>query len=49
VDILKANLESSEKLVHEMEERLTNPEPYMLPPEIYQNKVTIYPVLAQQS
>jgi len=41
---LKANLESAEKQVKEIEERLTNPEPYMLPPVIYQNKVTIYPV-----
>ncbi|OHB64730.1 MAG: hypothetical protein A2168_09220 [Planctomycetes bacterium RBG_13_50_24] len=46
---LKANLESDEKQAKEIEERLTNPEPYMLPPEIYQNKVTIYPVLAEQS
>jgi len=46
---LKANLESAEKQVKELEERLTNPEPYMLPPEIYQNKVTIYPVLPEQS
>jgi len=42
---LKANLESSEKRVQEMEEKLTNPTPDLLPPEIYQNKVTIYPVL----
>jgi len=41
---LKANLENAEKRVREIEERLTNPEPNMLPPEIYQNKVTIYPV-----
>ena len=46
---LKANLEDSEKAVQDMEERLANPEPYMLPPEIYQNKVTIYPVLTKQS
>lgn len=44
---LKANLENLEKRVHEMEERLTNPTPDLLPPEIYQNKVTIYPVLAE--
>jgi len=41
---LKANLENSERRVQEMEERLTNPTPDLLPPEIYQNKVTIYPV-----
>jgi len=44
---LKANLESSEKRVPEMEEILTDPTPDMLPPEVYQNKVTIYPVLAE--
>jgi hypothetical protein len=44
---LKANLENAEKQVTDMEERLTNPEPYMQPPELYQNKVTIYPVLAE--
>jgi len=41
---LKANLENAEKQAKEIGERLTNPEPYMLPPELYQNKVTIYPV-----
>jgi hypothetical protein len=46
---LKANLESSEKRVLEVEELLTNPSPAWLPPEIYQNKVTIYPVLTEQS
>jgi hypothetical protein len=46
---LKANLESAENQVQELEERLTNPKPYMLPPEIYENKVTIYPVLTEQS
>ncbi|MGB2865167.1 MAG: hypothetical protein WBC05_17695 [Sedimentisphaerales bacterium] len=45
---LKANLESSEKRMREMEERLTNPTPDMLPPEIYQNKVAIYPVLTER-
>jgi len=44
---LKANLESAEKQVKEIEERLTNPEPYMLPLEIYENKVTIFPVIIQ--
>jgi hypothetical protein len=43
---LKANLESAEKQVQEIEEELSNPKPYLLPPELYQNKVTIYPVLA---
>ena len=48
-DNLKINLESAEKSVLEGEEMLTNPSPAWLPPEIYQNKVTIYPVLAKQS
>jgi len=46
---LKANLESAKKRVKEGEEFLTNPGPGWLPPEIYQNKVTIYPVLTEQS
>ena len=46
---LKANLESAEKQVREIEERLINPEPYMLPPELYQDKVMIHPVLTKQS
>ena len=46
---LKGNLKDSERRVQEMEERLTNPSWDLLPPEIYQNKVTIYPVLAEQS
>ena len=46
---LKANLENYEERVPEIEEILTNPKPDMLPPEIYQNKVTIYPVLIEQS
>ena len=49
VDNLKTNLESAEKNVLEGEEMLTNPSPAWLPPEIYQNKVTIYPVLTEQS
>jgi len=44
---LRANLKNAEKQVQELEERITNPEPFMLPPEIYQNKVTIYPVLTE--
>jgi len=44
---LKANLESAEKNVQRIEEILTNPTPNLLPPEIYQNKVTIYPVRAE--
>jgi hypothetical protein len=49
VDNLKTNLESAEKNVLKGEKMLTNPSPAWLPPEIYQNKVTIYPVLTEQS
>ena len=49
VNSLKANLESSKRRVQEMEESLNNPTPDMLPPEIYQDKVMIYPVLTEQS
>jgi len=49
VQELKANLENAEKREKEIEERLINPEPYILPPELYQDKVLIYPVLAEQS
>jgi len=44
---LKANLENAEKMVKEGEEMLNNPHPAWTPPEIYQNKVTIYPVLTE--
>jgi len=41
---LKADLENSERIAQKIEEKLNNPEWDMQPPEIYQNKVTIYPV-----
>lgn len=44
---LKLDLELNERKVQEIEERLSNPEPFMLPQEIYQNKATIYPVVTQ--
>lgn len=44
---LKTNLKNSERRVQEIEERLNNPESDMLAPTIYQNKVTIYPVLSE--
>jgi hypothetical protein len=46
---LKTNLDDAKKAVQDTEERLANPNPDILPPEIYQNKVTIYPVLTEQS
>jgi len=33
-----------EPVLGQIEEKLTNPSPDMLPPKVYQNKVTIYPV-----
>ena len=44
---LKTNLEDTERSVKRREERLANPDWGLLPPEIYQNKVTIYPVLTK--
>jgi hypothetical protein len=44
---LKSNLENKERSVKRREERLANPDWALLPPEIYQNKVTIYPVIAE--
>ena len=41
---LKDTIESREEKIAEIEETLANPKPDMLPPQIYQNKVTIYPV-----
>lgn len=44
VEKLKKSLSGSEERAHKIEEKLANPEPNMLPPKVYQNKVTIYPV-----
>lgn len=44
VEKLKKSLSGSEEGVHKIEEKLANPEPNMLPPKVYQNKVTIYTV-----
>ncbi len=41
---LENDLYESEKELSELEERLANPKPDMLPPKVFQNKVTIYPV-----
>ena len=44
VDRLNYDLESSENSLRDVEEILANPVPEMLPPKVFQNKVTIYPV-----
>jgi hypothetical protein len=41
---LKQDLEMSENNLRSVEEILDNPKPEMLPPKVFQNKVTIYPV-----
>jgi len=44
VDRLKHDLEIAENNLLSIEKILDNPVPEMLPPKVYQNKVTIYPV-----
>ncbi len=44
VNRLNYDLESSENSLRDVEEILPNPVPEMLPPKVFQNKVTIYPV-----
>ena len=41
---LKQDLEISENNLRNIETNLTNPVPEMLPPKVFQNQVTIYPV-----
>ena len=41
---LKKSLKNSEQILAQAEEELAHMEPSMLPPKLYQNKVTIYPV-----
>jgi len=41
---LNRSLINNERNLLEIEEKLANPTPDMLPPKVYQNKVTIYPV-----
>jgi hypothetical protein len=41
---LKDSLTISEVTVRNLEKELANPGPHMLPPKVFQNKVTIYPV-----
>jgi hypothetical protein len=41
---LKKNLNDSEKILHEIGKILAKPEPNIVPPKVYQDKVTIYPV-----
>jgi len=41
---LKESLTISEVTVRNLEKELANPGPHLLPPKVFQNKVTIYPV-----
>jgi hypothetical protein len=41
---LKKSLKNSEQILAQAEEELAHMEPQMLPPKLYQDKVTIYPV-----
>jgi len=47
VHSLKTDLKDSERNVKAIEERLADPDWDLLPPEIYQDKVTIYPVVIE--
>ncbi len=44
VNRLKQDLEISENNLRDVEKTLANPVPEILPPKVFQNKVTIYPV-----
>lgn len=48
VGFLRGNLEDREKMVRFCEEEIANPPPELLPPKVLRNKVTIYPVLAEE-
>jgi len=45
---LKDNLNDSENNMRDVEKTLTNPPSDMLPPKVFQNKVTIYPVRVEE-
>jgi len=45
---LRRNLFKEEKKLHFCEEEMANPHPDLLPPKVLQNKVTIYPVIAEK-
>jgi len=48
LDRLKDSVSTSERELRGVEERLAKPRPDMLPPKVYQNKVTIYPVRVEE-
>ena len=48
VSVLREDLRNNEKKVRFCEEEIANPHPELLPPKVLQNKVTIYPVLAEE-
>lgn len=49
VSSLQKNIKNSKSRVNSLYNLLSNPEPYILPPKIYQNTITIYSVLTEQS
>jgi hypothetical protein len=48
VKSLRNSLRNSEHVVLYREEEMANPHPQLLPPKVFQNKVTIYRVLAEE-
>jgi hypothetical protein len=46
VQNLRSRIDNDERRVRFYEEEMANPPDELLPPQVYQNKVTIYPVLA---
>jgi len=47
VSRLKENIDDSKSRISYINNLLSNPRPNILPPKVYQNKVTIYPVLTE--
>jgi hypothetical protein len=45
---LRDKLRNDEKMLRAYEEEVADPHPELLPPKVLQNKVTIYPVLAEE-
>ncbi len=48
VQNLRIRIDNDEKKVRLYEEEMANPPPELLPPKVLRNKVTIYPVLAEE-
>jgi len=48
VDKLRGHVHGYERMLRRANEKITNQTPELLPPQVYQNKATIYPVLAEE-